>query len=389
MLLAQDHYTLDATGQRLGREHTDAQGQISVTTWDYDDAGRLIKETAPSRITAYELDAVGNVIRKTVNGTATVSVYDANDRLLSQTTNGVTTTYSHDAQGNTLTQSTAGQQKSFLYDGKNQLIAATVNGQSLSFGYDIEGIRSSKTVNGQTTRYLTDHNTPYARVVYESNGVTGTQYRYGLGQQLLSQNQAGQERFFLQDALGSTQALVDATGTLTDSYAYDAYGDIIAQSGSTSSAYRYAGEQYDQDLGLYYNRARYYDQGVGRFSQMDSYLGRDTAPITLNKYAYANANPVMYTDPSGQMGLGDVGTALRGMDVLLDVSATAARVAVNQSRLLVSSVIRPLLSSEVSNTNAASAVSTVVAGIVARTCQANESCQLPMPIIPYSNPNLV
>lgn len=42
-----------------------------------------------------------------------------------------------------------------------------------------------------------------------------------------------------------------------------------------------------------------------------------------------------------------------------------------------------MLSSEVSNTNAASAVSTVVAGIVARTCQANESCQLPMPIISY------
>lgn len=185
----------------------------------------------------------------------------------------------------------------------------TVNGQSLSFGYDIDGIRSSKTVNGQTTRYLTDHNTPYARVVYESNGVTGTQYRYGLGNQMISQSTAGQDSYYLHDALGSTKALTDATGTLTDSYAYDAYGDIIARSGSTSNAYQYAGEQYDADLGLYYNRARYYDQSAGRFSQMDSYLGRDNDPITLNKYAYANANPVMYTDPSGQMGLGDVSLA--------------------------------------------------------------------------------
>ena len=71
LLLAQDRYTLDATGQRLGREHTDAQGQISVTTWDYDDAGRLIKETAPGCMTAYELDAVGNVIGKMVNSGVT------------------------------------------------------------------------------------------------------------------------------------------------------------------------------------------------------------------------------------------------------------------------------------------------------------------------------
>lgn len=64
LLLAQYRYTLDATGQRLGLEETDAQGQIKVTTWDYDDAGRLIQETAPGRITT-------NMIGKTVNSGVT------------------------------------------------------------------------------------------------------------------------------------------------------------------------------------------------------------------------------------------------------------------------------------------------------------------------------
>ncbi len=86
--------------------------------------------------------------------------------------------------------------------------------------------------------------------------------------------------------------------------------------GSTSSAYQYAGEQYDSDLGIYYNRARYYNQRVGRFSQMDSYLGRESDPITLNKYLYANGNPVMYTDPSGNFALGESGAALQIMGIL-------------------------------------------------------------------------
>ncbi len=100
---------------------------------------------------------------------------------------------------------------------------------------------------------------------------------------MLSQSRNGSDSYYLQDALGSTKALTDATGTLTDSYAYDAYGDIIASSGSTSSAYQYAGEQYDSELGVYYNRARYYDQSIGRFKQMDTWQGKDCTPITLNK----------------------------------------------------------------------------------------------------------
>lgn len=37
----------------------------------------------------------------------------------------------------------------------------------------------------------------------------------------------------------------------------------------------------------------------GIFISMDSYQGSIYDPVTLHKYLYANANPVMYTDPSG------------------------------------------------------------------------------------------
>ncbi|TXI81902.1 MAG: hypothetical protein E6Q39_00415 [Crocinitomicaceae bacterium] len=44
----------------------------------------------------------------------------------------------------------------------------------------------------------------------------------------------------------------------------------------------------------YYLRSRYYNPSIGRFTQMDSYMGQSNNPITLHKYLYANANPVMY-----------------------------------------------------------------------------------------------
>ncbi len=55
---------------------------------------------------------------------------------------------------------------------------------------------------------------------------------------------------------------------------------------------------------------RYYDQGVGRFTQMDEWLGKSCTPITLNKYMYTHGDPVNFTDPSGYFigfGLVDVG----------------------------------------------------------------------------------
>ena len=62
------------------------------------------------------------------------------------------------------------------------------------------------------------------------------------------------------------------------------------------------GEQWDEDLGLYYNRARYLNVDSGRFWIMDSYEGRHADPSSLHKYLYANANPVKFRDPSGHGG---------------------------------------------------------------------------------------
>mgnify|MGYP006169580905 CR=1 FL=1 len=318
-VLQQYNYTLDATGRRT--RIVEHNGRISE--YRYDDLYRLVEEaiTDPqngNHLAQYQYDTVGNRTQATVNGVTTSYSYDANDRILSQ--GG--TSYTYDANGNTLTESSSSGTTTYNWDARNRLIEATTPNGTLLFGYDINGIRTSRSEGGITTNYVVDHNQQYAQVLAEiENGFTTKQYTYG--DDLLSQTEgAGQERFFLYDGLGTTRALADGAEAVTDTYAYEAFGELLASAGSSDNAYRYTGEQYDSGLDQYYLRARYYDQRVGRFTQMDTWMGRSQDPITLHKYLYANASPAINKDPSGNMSLAEV-SAASDIQGILTASARA------------------------------------------------------------------
>jgi RHS repeat-associated protein len=84
------------------------------------------------------------------------------------------------------------------------------------------------------------------------------------------------------------------------SYDYDNVGNLQGCSyGTTPNNYLYCGEQFDPDLGLYYNRARYLDSDSGRFWTRDTYEGSKYSPRSLQKYLYASADAVNNTDPTG------------------------------------------------------------------------------------------
>jgi RHS repeat-associated protein len=104
---------------------------------------------------------------------------------------------------------------------------------------------------------------------------------------------------------GSVRALTDQTGAVTDTYDYDAFGNLLHSTGTTPNNYLFAGEQFDPDLNLYYNRARYLSVSTGRFWSMDSFDGDDEAPLSLHKYLYVWAEPVDSRDPSGHGGIED------------------------------------------------------------------------------------
>jgi RHS repeat-associated protein len=83
-------------------------------------------------------------------------------------------------------------------------------------------------------------------------------------------------------------------------YDYDAFGNLIHSTGTTYNNYLFAGEQFDSDLNLYYNRARYLNVSTGRFWTLDTFEGRSQDPLSLHKYLYAGANPVNRIDRSGK-----------------------------------------------------------------------------------------
>ena len=85
--------------------------------------------------------------------------------------------------------------------------------------------------------------------------------------------------------------LTDITGAVTDTYDYDAWGNIVSQTGSTPNVYLYRGEQFDPDLQLYYLRARYFNPLTGRFLSRDPLIGPITAPKGLHKYLVCRRQP--------------------------------------------------------------------------------------------------
>ena len=72
----------------------------------------------------------------------------------------------------------------------------------------------------------------------------------------------------------------------------------------------YTGQQYGQEMGQYYLRARFYNPVIGRFNQEDMYRGDG-----LNLYAYCANNPVNYYDPNGYGGEDNCGGKDKTEDV--------------------------------------------------------------------------
>ena len=100
--------------------------------------------------------------------------------------------------------------------------------------------------------------------------------------------------------------LTDEGGSVTDTYTFDAFGNLTSSTGDTENSYLYRGEQFDSFTGLYYLRARYMNPSTGTFITMDEYAGSVFEPLSLHKYLYANANPVMNSDPTGYFSLSEL-----------------------------------------------------------------------------------
>lgn len=112
--------------------------------------------------------------------------------------------------------------------------------------------------------------------------------------------------FFIKNLQGDVTKIIDEDGEICATYAYDAWGALLAQNEDSSieglNPFRYRGYVYDTETQLYYLQSRYYDPKTGRFINADDSAYTDTysgSPLSTNMFAYCENNAVNELDYDG------------------------------------------------------------------------------------------
>ncbi len=109
--------------------------------------------------------------------------------------------------------------------------------------------------------------------------------------------------FYHSDHLGSTSYITDAKAYITQFDAYLTYGELLVDEHSSSEdiPYKFNGKELNQETGLYYYGARYYEPRVSLWLSTDSLTEKYA---NISSYVYCNDNPIRLIDPNGK-ALGD------------------------------------------------------------------------------------
>ena len=236
---------------------------------------------------SYEYDAAGNI-----TGAAEGSyVCDVNNRL----TEACGSAIAYDMDGNMTSGPLGGTTATFAYDSGNRLIQAG----DCAYTYDAEDLRIRSEEGGTQTEYTYNPQAKLSQLLMRTKDGSVTKYVYGLG--LIGEETGGEFRTYHFDSRGSTVAVTSGMGNVTNTFAYDAYGRLTEKMGLDDILFCYNGKYgvITEPNGLVYMRARYYSPELRRFINADVVAGEITNAITLNRYAYANGNPISNVDPLG------------------------------------------------------------------------------------------
>lgn len=308
-VLYEYNYTYDQVGQVTNEDGGDINADLNTVTADVYGPGLSpsledvmiqsegLPQTTDSVSSGVQTDVYTQPASVTadVYGTGDMTMtYSADNRLA--TVNGEAVKY--DAEGNMLVGPLAGQMQNYTFDARNRLVEAG----GVQYGYDHENHRTSMTVNGTTTKYVINPEAVLSQVLMETDGTGKPTAWYVYGNGLIGRQDAnGAYQSYHYDRRGSTLALTDAKGQLTDTYSYGTYGESLGHEGTTEQPFQYNGRDgvMTDPNGLYQMRARYYNPEIKRFVNRDVLSGSIDDGLTMNRYAYVNGNPISYIDPFG------------------------------------------------------------------------------------------
>ncbi|MBM4430318.1 MAG: RHS repeat protein, partial [Chloroflexi bacterium] len=222
--------------------------------------------------------------------------------------------FSHDAAGqlggagyayDTRGRQTAAPGCIYAWDGASRLVQA----DGVQLTYNGLGDLRTRRAGGKTVHFYYNQAIAGAPIVAERDESSGQWLRYYVfsanGELIYLIDAVGGNKpyFYHFDRQGSTLALSDASGSVSDAYAYDPYGRLLGHAGTSAQMYTFVGmygvRQEGADGLLYHMRARYYDAQAGRFLSREPLWPRLGQPADLNPYAYAGAQPTNGIDPTG------------------------------------------------------------------------------------------
>lgn len=206
----------------------------------------------------------------------------------------------YDADGNLVKRwaLAGGQVDSLAWNSLGQLVSVTRNGVTTSFGYDGFGRRVRKTTESTVMRYLHDGDNLLAELDGAGNRLAEYTYYPGIDRPHSVRRWSGgvaTTYYYATDHPGNVIGLIDNANTLVNRYSYAPFGSRQDSLGTVANRLRFAARELDEETGLYYNRARYYDAVLGRFISEDQ-IGLAGG---INLYSYTSNNPANYRDPFG------------------------------------------------------------------------------------------
>ena len=262
-----------ATGLGWSGLSADDWGDMTAGGW----SGLQVNSPAAYRHT-YSWDPTGNRVLEIKDGARTTSTFDAANQNVDSVNAAGRTTYTFDASGNrTGVEKPDGSRITTTYDFENRDIQAQLpTGIRNTMAYDPEGLRVLLQDSKGTTRFVYD-NQQYLLETDGSNIITAvysqepgsysnlnSQYRLTSGVWLPS--------YHHYDSLGSTMELTDADQGITDTYQYDAFGNLVSQIGETVNPFQWLGRvgyYLVTDTGLVYVIMRTYDPVAGGWTTLD------------------------------------------------------------------------------------------------------------------------
>jgi RHS repeat-associated protein len=291
-----------------------ATGFVTTQAYTYDSLNRLatVEEKQYDQSTAdwrqqFGYDRYGNRAMGTGstqtfgrNSTETQSLIGP-DPTVSTSTNRITNKtgehYEFDASGN-MTKDALGNRS--VYDIENHqteyyYAANTGENPDAKYYYDGDGRRIKKVVGTETTVF-----------VYDAGGKLAAEYTQGV-----TANPSPQTNYITTDTLGSPRIVTNGAGQVVARHDYLPFGEEIHGLGGRNSAqgfaqpdttrHRFTGYEHDAETGLDFAQARYYGNGLGRFTGVDPLLESAKTPVpqSWNRYSYCANNPIKYVDPTG------------------------------------------------------------------------------------------